>query len=184
MDNSDRFFNRLKVNFKSAMATLPPIIGNELINFVKGRFTDQAWIDKSRERWEQRKSKKAAGRAILVKTARLKRSPRIIRSTIDEVGMGMDVHYAKAHNDGFEGDVTVKSYTRKSYSHSKKGSGKINKSGTERMATYTKVKGSVVVKQHTRHMKIVRRRFVGQSEYLMKGLKRVSANHLFKNFFQ
>ena len=180
-NNADAIFTAMKAKFKQAMASLPVVVGNEVVNFSKERFTDQAWNDKGREPWASRKSKKNAGRSILVQSGRLKRSPRVISTTADSVTVGSDVPYAQAHNDGFSGSVSVKSYQRNKYSKSKQATGKTNKSGTARKETISSVTGNGMVKAHTRQMNIPRRQFLGPSANMMERLKKVAAKHLLKS---
>lgn len=181
MDNSTQIFEAMKGRFKQAMSSLPIVIGNEVVNFSKERFAEQNWNDKTKEPWDKRKSKKDAGRAILVKSGRLKRSPRVISTTADSVTVGSDVPYAQVHNDGFNGTVNVKSFQRNKYNSRKAGSGKLNKSGSERMQTISTVSGVGTVKAHTRQMNMPRRRFLGTSENMMQRLKRIAAIHLLKS---
>lgn len=163
MDNADKIFDQLQANFKRAMSTLPAVIGNEVVNFAKERFEQQNWLDKGPEPWVKRssKTKRNQGRNILVDSGRLKRSPRVISANTDLVGVGSDVPYARAHNDGFDGSVNIKSHQRKSRA------GKVQTVGT--------------VKAHVRNMKLPRRRFLGQSYEMVERLKQVAANHLIKS---
>lgn len=183
MDNSTQIFNQMKRQFKQGMSTLPVVIGNEVVNWSKDSFKNQGFTDSRFMPWKKRQvnSKKNKGRAILVLTGRLKRSIRIVSLSKDSVAIGSDVPYAKAHNDGFNGTVTVKAHKRHSYSISKVGTGKLNKSGTERMQTVKAVKGSIDVGSYTRKMRMPQRRFLGNSFLMNERLKRVAALHLLKS---
>lgn len=114
--------------FQDKMATtlreLPPIIGEAAVNFTLDNFERQAWLGDNTENWQKRKNPtkwgKAddTGRALLVKTAKLKRSIRISRIVENAVYVhagGADVPYARVHNEGFRGKVEqkVKAHTRK-----------------------------------------------------------------------
>lgn len=97
-----------------AFRDLPAIVGNEVINFTLENFEKQGWQGNSFEPWEKRKNpttwgkKDDTGRALLVKTGKLKRSIRILAIDQDKVSIGVggaDVPYAKAHNEGFKGTV-------------------------------------------------------------------------------
>ncbi|MNF85492.1 hypothetical protein D3C84_678890 [compost metagenome] len=68
--------------------------------------------------------------------------------------------YAKVHNEGFEGTVTVKSHTRNKYSKTKVGTGKFTKKGKERTKTMTAKSGESTVKAHSRKVKIPKRQFM------------------------
>lgn len=179
MDNSQQIFNTMKAHFAKGMATLPTIIANEMVNFSKERFREQNWRDTSALPWKKRKSKKNSSRAILRKSGRLARSIRPIVKG-DMAGIGSDVPYAKAHNEGVFETVTVKAHTRNKYSKSKTGTGSYSKTGKERMKTITSVTGVGNVKTHSRKMKLPRRQFAGSSKAMMERLKKAAAKHLYK----
>jgi phage gpG-like protein len=162
------------------MLTLPAIIGNEVVNFSKENFNRQGFLGDTFEPWRKRKSRKDRGRAILVKTARLKRGTRVIRANWSAVVVGNDAPYAKAHNDGSTQEVSVRSHTRNKFSSAKVGSGKFTKKGVERMKTVHKISGNIQVKAHKRRMRLPRRRFLGKSQYLTMRLKRVASAHFMK----
>lgn len=96
---------------------LPPIIGEEAVNFTIENFDAQGWQGDSFEPWQKRLNPNAWGkkddtsRAILIKTAKLKRSIRVsyINKDTGDVYIqagAADVPYARAHNEGFSGEVT------------------------------------------------------------------------------
>ena len=93
---------------------LPPIIGEEVVNFALDNFQREAWQSSGAHPWQKRKNptkwgkKDEEGRALLVKTGKLKRSIRVGAIRDDKVSIiagGADVPYAKAHNEGFQGLV-------------------------------------------------------------------------------
>jgi len=126
-------------------------------NFANGGFTDKIFI-----RWKPRKNDTAnrgrrlgdggqqQGRAILVKSGRLRRSLRIayaLPSQLRLVAGNQDVPYAGIHNDGgkLTGTVQVRSFERS-------------------------IKGKQqTVQAHSRSLNITmpRRRFIGSSQKLM-----------------
>lgn len=87
------FFSKLEMTLNQ----LPLIIGNEVVNYSLEAFEKQRWDGTP---WKQRQSKKDTGRAILVKSTRLKRSIRIVSYTPSSVIVGSDVPYAAIHNNG------------------------------------------------------------------------------------
>lgn len=179
MDNSEAIFKAMQGRFKQAWGGLPVLVANEMVNFTKERFAAQSWLGSRVEPWQKRKAKKDNnGRAILVKSGRLKRSPRPITKG-DMAGVGIDVPYAQIHNDGFKGMVQVKAHTRK-------------RSKAQRIATIKTIKplsginagkaiGQTQVKAHGMRMNMPRRRFVGPSEFMMRRLKRVAGAYLLKS---
>lgn len=106
---------------------LPAIVGEEIVTFTLENFEMQGWQGDSYQEWPQRKNptkwgkKDDPGRALLVKTGKLKRSIRILSIQQNKVSVGVggsDVPYAKVHNEGFEGTITqnVSEHTRKTKS--------------------------------------------------------------------
>jgi phage gpG-like protein len=153
---------------KSALRTLPRIVGNEVVNFALDNFKKQGFLGDVFEKWPARKNPtkwgtvpKRNGRALLVNSGRLRRGGRIVRADWNAVVYGNDVPYARAHNDGLRiGEIQrVQSFSRK-------------------------VRGkSQSVSAFTRHINqnIPRRRFIGNSQYLTARLKRVAEVHILKN---
>ncbi|ODM52204.1 hypothetical protein BFF93_15760 [Elizabethkingia meningoseptica] len=103
---------------------LPAIVGNEVVNFTLENFEKQGWQGDSFEPWEKRKNPTAwgkkddTGRALLVKSGKLKRSIRIASIQADKVTIavgGADVPYARVHNEGFKGTINqqVKEHIRR-----------------------------------------------------------------------
>jgi phage gpG-like protein len=94
---------------------LPNIAATIAVQFSKDRFREQAWADARTEPWAKRKEtaiqrRRNSGRAVLVKSGRLKRAPRKIRVSREYAVVGVtDVPYAAIHNNGFRGMVTAKS---------------------------------------------------------------------------
>ncbi len=84
---------------------LPNLAATTAVNFSKQRFVNQNWIDARTEPWPKRKEtalqrRRNRGRAVLVKSGRLKRSIRKIRTTATLAIVGTDVPYAPYHNQG------------------------------------------------------------------------------------
>ena len=99
-----------------ALRELPPIIGNEAVNFSLETFEKQSWPGNATEVWPKRKNptkwgKADGGHPLLQKTMKLKRSIRVTRIEDDKVWIGAggaDIPYARAHNEGFKGYVSQK----------------------------------------------------------------------------
>lgn len=148
---------------------LPRKAGAMIVEFFKESFRQQGWWDRNKEKWAARKSRKRQnkGRAILVKSGRLRRSIRVIQVVQSKVIVGTDVPYARIHNEGGEYSSTdnVSSHTRKA--HGRKGyttrAGRKVKRGTVREHT---------VKAHSRTRKVSmpKRQFMGSSAALEKRL--------------
>lgn len=113
--SSAEVLGKLQDKLAQTFRDLPAIIGEEAVNFTLENFEHEGFQGDSFEAWQRRKNPTAWGkrdetdRALLVKTAKLKRSIRISKVMEDRVFIsagGEDIPYAKVHNEGFEGEVT------------------------------------------------------------------------------
>lgn len=180
--------NPIKYNaraLESRLLTLPTIVGDTAVLFSKQRFAQKNWIGNSMEYWRPRKAyskwgktPRNKGRALLVDTGRLRRSIRVMNKTTTSVTIGSDVPYAKAHNEGYKGNVSqqAKAHSRRKFGKEKRGTGTYSiKTQKENQRTHKIVTGTIEVKAHSRTIKqnIPRRRFIGQSPYLDKQIIRI-----------
>jgi hypothetical protein len=181
-ESNSKIVEQQLLALRKQVASLPVLIGNEAKNFALDNFKRQGFLGDTFEPWRRRKSKKEGGRALLVKSGRMRRGLRVQQANWDGVIIADDVPYAKAHNEGFNGKVNVKAHQRNKFARTKVGSGKFTKSGKERIKTVQSISGSSMVKQHTRQMRIPRRRFIGKSQYLMNRLQRIAVAHILKAY--
>lgn len=121
---------------KAAETEIPLLVESEALLFVDNNFRNQGWEGVG---WQ----KNDRDGTILVDSSTLRRG---FESTAnkDEVKITNEVKYAAPHNEGFEGEVTVKEFTRSNFK--KKGAKK-------------KKIGSGKVKSHKRKMKLPQRQF-------------------------
>jgi phage gpG-like protein len=189
MSNPADVIKTMEEKVRAVMKTLPRLAGNEVVNFSKDNFRRQGFLGDSVEYWPARKVQgKRKGRAILVDTGRLRRATRVISADWNEVKVGNDTPYAKAHNEGLRIQVTqnVRAFRRKVSSRNVKGitgGGRLNKKGTaQRLKTGTVAHGVTFVKAHTRkvNMKLPKRKFLGNSPYLNRNIGRMIASQLQK----
>ncbi len=168
-------------HFKSVLMYAPGLLGNEAVNFFTNSFRSQGWLGNRFEPWRKRRTDgKRKGRAILVDSGRLRRATRITSNSGGVVKIGNDTPYARLHNEGFRGTVSVKAHTRSKFNKSKIGSGKFTKKGKERMKTINTLSSTFQVKAHTKRMNMPQRKFMGESPYLTAKLKRILQAELFK----
>jgi phage gpG-like protein len=164
--------NRLERIYKN----MPSRAATIAVNFSKNRFREQAWVDDRTEPWRRRKdqSKKGRGRAILVSSGRLKRSIRKIRIGPTVAVIGTDVPYARGHNFGFKGQVSVKGHKRGKFKNVKQGTGVFSiKSKKERTRSSRQATGETSsVKSFTRNVTLPRRQFLGESRVLAQQIER------------
>lgn len=175
MATFENISGKLQAKLMSSLSTLPTVLGNEGVNWVKDNFRRQGYPDKGFTSWPQRKAnaKRNAGRAILIDSGRLSRSARIMNTGPLRVDIGIDTPYARAHNEGVSKTVTVKSYKRNIIGSVRLATGYNGKFRTKRSIT-----GRGDVKTHQRKMNLPRRQFIGASQVLASILRRKAIIHI------
>lgn len=153
------------------------------VNFSKDRFRQQNWVGNTTQPWKRRKtvtgkgSKRKNSRAILVQTGALKRDVHkiYVGNTSAIIGTSnLTGAYAKAHNEGFKGTVTVKAHTRKRY-HTVTETYKTKK-GNDRTRSRRAINSSLAaikVKAHSLKMNLPKRQFIGNSPVLDNQIQRM-----------
>lgn len=178
------------------MATLPYKVGVLMVAFTKDRFKYQNWLDtypvawprRKKNRWSNKgKTPNDAGRALLVKSGRLRRATRIVSTTPNSVTIGNDTPYAAVHNNGermkftqnVDGFVRMNK-KRDGFSAVK---GKEGKRST-RVKFVKTASGISNVKAHKRsyNYKMPQRQFMGESKYLNMQIKRLISAEINKIF--
>ena len=170
MDNKIFYdsLNNLERNFQSVYLRLPPLVGNEAVNFTLDNFKRQGFLGDSFQPWLRRKDPNKWGqhptrnsRPVLMDTGALRRSIRMISHNGDTVVIGSDMPYAQAHNEGVRlGEIqSVKAFSRKTKS------GKIS-----------------TVEPFTRRINqnIPKRQFMGDSPYLRASISRIVAAEILR----
>ena len=149
---------KLQRECRQVIITLPGKMGTVIVNFSKERFRAQAWADNSYQPWKARRrnGKKTSSRGILIKSGRLRRSIRIVRTTSNSVTVGSDVPYAQAHNEGFTGSVSVRGHKRHNMKRRQ-----MEVKGKKRNVKMSV--GEFYVKAHDRRMDLPQRQFMGES---------------------
>ena len=152
----DEFKNYLKALPEKILSTAPAIVSETAVEYYKERFAVKGFDGSP---WIPGRPKKSG--SLLVQSGNLMNSIRPAYVGPDKVVISAgnaQVPYAEVHNEGFEGDVTVKSYVRST-------KGKANK----KKADAGDAPGTV--KAHTRHMKIPQRQFMGDAHELSDRIK-------------
>ncbi len=137
-----------------AVNRFPTKAGNIALRFVNGNFRAQGFQGSTFKRW---KANRRNG-TILIKTGKL-RAATYFTTQAGQATIQNHMPYAKAHNEGFSGDVSIKAHTRNIYTKTKIGTGKFTKKGKERMKTAIMKTGESTVKAHTRKMNLPQRQF-------------------------
>lgn len=151
-------FRLLEKEYKRFYARIPAIAGAKAVRFFKENFNRQAWVDRDRrERWKPRRHKDS-GRAILVKSGRLKRSIRVVAKGRGYVLVGTNVPYAQIHNEG----------------------GAIRKRVKVRAHKRNTRRGLQQVASHSRAMnvEIPKRQFIGESTNVIESVEKELLKHL------
>jgi len=93
--------SKLSRNFNKCKRLLPDIIGEDAVNFFLDNYRKGGFTDSSFKKWPGRKGGKDPGRALLVKSSRLRNSIRVQEKTATRVTVGTrGISYAKYHNEG------------------------------------------------------------------------------------
>lgn len=102
-----------RADFPRVVRAMPPVLGNIALAFYDDRFATSAWIDTGRTRWPAR-AVADAGRRLLVKSGRLRRSLRMSHAGY-RITISTDVPYAQVHNEGgtIAGTANVRTHSRK-----------------------------------------------------------------------
>jgi phage gpG-like protein len=138
----------------------PSVAGNIALRFINGNFRAGGYQGQSFDKWK--KSNKKRGSTLVASGAL--RADNHYTTQPGQTTLKNNRPYAKLHNEGFTGTVTVKAHTRNKYSKKKVGTGKLTKKGKERMQTVTFKSGQSTVKAHTRKMNIPKRQFMPTNE--------------------
>lgn len=151
----DKALQRKSTELKTYAETrFPTKAGKIALRFVNGNFRAQGFQGASFKKWKSTKR----GGTILVKTGKL-RTATYYTTQVGQATIQNHMPYAKVHNEGFSGNVSVKAHTRNKYSKTKVGTGKFTKTGKERQKTMTMKTGQSTVKSHSRKVNIAQRQF-------------------------
>ena len=96
--NIDAFFNDFANRVVQATANVIPVLANDTVNYALENFDKESFENVA---WKPRKDKNNT-RSLLVKSGRLKRSVRVVRTTVNSFAVGSDMPYAAVHNNGGE----------------------------------------------------------------------------------
>ena len=137
-----------------ATSRFPSKAGNIALRFVNGNFRAQGFQGSTFKRW----SPNSRNKTILVKTGKL-RAATYFTTQAGQAIIKNHMPYAKVHNEGFKGEISIKAHTRNQYTKTKVGTGKYTKKGKERTKTVTMKVGEGNVRAHTRKIDLPPRQF-------------------------
>lgn len=150
--------SKIKTRYARLRAELPMMVSTIAANDFKENFRRQGYQSSGGgiTRWKKRKIQDS-GRGILTKSGRLRRSLRPAPKG-NEARVVTNVPYAKVHNEGFEGTVSVKSHKRYTYQTSIQK--RKTKSGKKRNTTVKTRVGVTRVNGYSRRMRMPARPFM------------------------
>jgi phage virion morphogenesis protein len=101
---ANKTLEQARTSLLQVLRTLPRKVGNLAVvrfqgNFKRQGFGEQPWQPRKPP---GRKLRRSDRRAILVKSGRLRRSIRVVRTGSNSVVIGSDVEYAAVHNEGLK----------------------------------------------------------------------------------
>ena len=174
--------NRLEAAYR----LLPNKAATVAVNFSKERFRQQNWLGNTTQPWKKRKKegKRDRGRAILVKSGNLKRDVHKIfvnQNSALICTSKLTGGYAKAHNEGFRGTVTIKEHKRHVFTNIKEkyrtwAGNELSRCGK----TIDSSKPAGTVKAHKRKVNLVMRKFLGASPIMDKQIQRMMTAELMR----
>lgn len=98
--NNAAKMQRQKEQLERELSKFVRAMGVEAKNHFVASFRNQGFTDRRLERWQRRRNNSDPGRAILVKSGNLRRSIRVLSTSINEVTVGSMLPYAEIHNNG------------------------------------------------------------------------------------
>ena len=152
-DFEKNIFAKSKEIESYALSRFPAMAGNISLRFINGNFRAGGFQGATFTKWKKSKG------TTLVKTGAL-RAATFYTTQPGQVTIKNSMSYAKIHNEGFNGTITVKAHSRNVYGTTKVGIGKFNKNGKERQRSLTVKKGQREIKAHSRKMNITQRQFM------------------------
>lgn len=139
------------------------------VNFFKERFNEGGWRGSSFEPWPGRKSG-ADGRGILLRTAHLRDSIRVLDSSPLQIVFGTSAPYAQIHNEGGTILVNVTDKSRRFFWFMYKATGKES------------WKWMALTKKNQLAIKIPKRQYIGESAEYMRQLDEWLEKEIDKRF--
>ena len=176
----DYDFGAIAAKVAAIKSQLPDAMATTALNFFVDSFRRQGWRDKGLTKWKPRKGNVDPGRAVLVKRGHLRTSIRKMLVSWQRSEIGTNHPAAEAHNEGFNGNVSVKAHSRRKRETIREKY--VTKSGSKRNRSVKVTTGSYKVRAHTRKANLPQRQFMGDSEVLNMKLDKVMSNAIDKLF--
>ncbi len=171
-----RDIGQMAQNVQELMRKLPALAGAEVLMTVDENFRSQSFFG---DPWEPRKDGDT-GRAILVKSGRLRRSFSLDVSRL-QVIVRSDAPYAEIHNEGglVDNVAAVPAHTRRRFSTEE-----VSAPGARKPRYVKSLIGKHQVQAHTRQLnhQMPQRQFLGDHPQLTERLNRLLQTQLIRIF--
>jgi phage gpG-like protein len=159
-------------NVEKLKRTITVLLANQAQNFFVDSWRKKGWDDGTIKRWPERnkETKKSQGRALLVKSGKLRRAVgnSIRLKTFEKIQLIVPLPYAAVHNEGYNGMVSAHTRARFSKSSTSQFIGLSRKGGNRKKASTTVYVQTGEVKVRAHMMKMPKRQFMGDSATLRK----------------
>lgn len=176
-DNAPEFL-RIANSYQKAKKVIPRKMAIYAVNHFKRNFKLQGFQDGSLKKWPARAGKMRKGNNILIKSGRLRRGVKILRTSGSRtvIGVGAEIPYARIHNEGGKIKITAKMrryFFAMYYSMAERDdTGKVTSENDE--AKFWK---NMALTKKT-HIDVPKRQFIGPSIGLEKGLDKLVIKEL------
>jgi phage gpG-like protein len=161
-------FKNFRDKFKAYQRNLPMLVSGIAEQEFKENFKRQGYRDGNGvKKWKKRNPDTRPGRAILIKSGRLKRGFKK-RPDANTARVINDVPYAKAHNEGDQSTVSIKGHTRTlTKANARFTNIKAKKAYTKKIKT---TRRDHLVKAHSRKNNLPARPFMVTTPALLKDI--------------
>lgn len=145
-------------------------VGVTALNFFIDSFQKQGFTNSSFEPWQKRSNDTRPGGALLVKSANLRNSLRLLKVEENKIIIGTTSPYAKIHNDGGTINIKLTKKARKFFWFMYK------------ISNDTRYKWMAISKKEHLTIKMPKRQFIGESQVLNNQLEDWLMLHIEKRF--
>lgn len=135
-------------------------MGEIALRFIDANFNMQGWQGAEFGAWKPLKKPRPG--KILIKSGTLMRN-NLFRARAGEVRIYNDTPYARIHNNGFSGTISVRAYQRRNFKVKTLGNGRLSIKGKQVIRNVHQVSGTVNVQAHTRNVNVPQRQFMPMS---------------------
>jgi phage gpG-like protein len=100
MNDNAKILKEAQKKAQQEIRAMVIVMGNDALNHFEQSFRNEGFTDEALVKWKPRKKRERAGRAILTKTGRLRRSLKKLKYGNYAIKITSNVVYANRHNEG------------------------------------------------------------------------------------